>query len=46
MKHTLIATGSPHANGQVERVNRTLASMIGKLSDIEIGKYWFKTLSL
>ena len=32
-------------NGQVERVNRTLAPMIGKLPDIEIGKNWTKTLS-
>lgn len=45
IKHTLIATGSPPANGQVERVNRTLTPMVGKLSDIEVGKNWTKTLS-
>lgn len=32
IKHIKIATGSPQANGQVERVNRSLAPMIAKLT--------------
>lgn len=31
--HTKNATASPQANGQVERVNRVLKSMLGKLSE-------------
>jgi len=34
IKHIEIATGSPQANGQVERVNRILGPMIAKLTDI------------
>lgn len=44
IKHIKIATGSPQANGQVERLNRTLAPMLGKLSDSEAGKYWIKAV--
>jgi len=32
IKHIKIATGSPQANGQVERVNRSLGQMIAKAS--------------
>jgi len=33
VKHVKIATGSPQANGQVERINRIIKPMLGKLSD-------------
>jgi len=33
VKHIKIATGSPQANGQVERINRSLGPMIAKLVD-------------
>lgn len=33
IQHILIATGSPQANGQVERINRNLGPMIAKLRD-------------
>jgi len=32
VKHVKVATGSPQANGQVERYNRVLASALGKIS--------------
>lgn len=44
IKHTLIATGSPQANGQVERINRVLAPILAKLSDSENKKYWYNVL--
>lgn len=44
IKSMKIATGSPQANGQVERINRILVPMIAKLSDDSIGK-WCKTLT-
>lgn len=44
VKHILIATGSPQANGQVERINRILTPMLAKLVDNENGKYWYKVL--
>jgi len=44
IKH-IKATGSPQANGQVERVNRTLIPMLGKLSDESIGRPWHRVLS-
>jgi len=40
VKHMKIATGSPQANGQVERVNRSLGPMIAKLVQPEKGIYW------
>lgn len=40
IKHIKIATGSPQANGQVERVNRIVGPMIAKLTDIENGLHW------
>lgn len=39
--HVKIATGSPQANGQVERYNRILAPALGKLAD---AKDWHKSL--
>ncbi|XP_046739476.1 uncharacterized protein LOC124407412 [Diprion similis] len=45
VKHVKIATGSPKANGQVERVNRVLYPMLAKLSDDASGKYWYKVLT-
>jgi len=45
IKHVQIATGSPQANGQVKRVNRTLIPMIVKLSDNSAGKYWYKVIA-
>lgn len=41
VKHIKIATGSPKANGQVERYNRILAPALGKLYT---GKDWHKSL--
>lgn len=45
INHVLIATASPKANGQVERVNRVLSPLLAKLSNPAIGKYWYKMLS-
>jgi len=39
IKHMKIATGSPQANGQVERINRSLGPMIAKLVEPEKGIY-------
>jgi len=33
MKHVKVATGSPQANGQVERYNRVLASALRKIGN-------------
>lgn len=44
IRHIKIATGSPKANGQVERTNRVLGPMLAKVSDNENGKYWYKML--
>lgn len=32
VKHVAIATATPHANGQMERINRSLTSILSKLS--------------
>ncbi|XP_018397325.1 PREDICTED: uncharacterized protein LOC108775423, partial [Cyphomyrmex costatus] len=45
IKHVLVATGSPQANGQVERVHRTLTPMLAKLTENRDGKYWYHVLS-
>lgn len=45
INHILIATASPKANGQVERVNRVLGAMLAKLSDPVSGKYWYKIIA-
>lgn len=39
IKHVKVTTGSPQANGQVERINRTLTPMLAKLSDDSAGNY-------
>lgn len=44
IKHVLIATGSPQANGQVERVNKVITPMLAKLVDNETKRYWYKVL--
>lgn len=33
IKHIAIATATPHANGQIERINRSLTSILEKLSE-------------
>ncbi|XP_039490057.1 uncharacterized protein LOC120450884 isoform X1 [Drosophila santomea] len=40
VKHIKIATGSPQANGQVERINRSLGPMISKLIEPDQGLHW------
>ena len=45
INHMLIATASPKANGQVERINRVITPMLAKLSDPSSGKYWYKMLT-
>jgi len=44
IKHILIATGSPQANGQVERINRVIKPMLGKLIEDSSAKNWTSTL--
>lgn len=44
VRHVLIATGSPKANGQVERINRVLSPLLAKIVDNSSGKYWYKIL--
>ena len=44
IEQSLIATASHKANGQVERVNRVLGSMLAKLSDPTTNKHWYKIL--
>lgn len=43
--HHKVATGSPQANGQVERMNRILEPMLGKLSEPDRQSNWTKVLS-
>ncbi|XP_071652503.1 uncharacterized protein [Temnothorax longispinosus] len=45
IRHTLVATGSPQANGQVERINRILTPMIAKLIKPDKYKNWYQVLS-
>lgn len=45
VRHVLIATVSPKANGQVERINRILGPLLAKIVDNSIGKYWYKVLT-
>ena len=45
INHIQIATGSPQANGQVERINRIIIPIIAKLSDNNINKQWYKILN-
>lgn len=44
IKHIKVATGSPQANGQVERVNRVLTLMLAKMTDNLANNPWFKIL--
>jgi len=44
IEHVLIAAGSPQANGQVERYNRTIKAMISKIMHEE-GKNWNESLN-
>ena len=46
IRHILIATGSPQANGQVERINRTMTPMLAKLTDNKSGLQWYKILKI
>lgn len=43
IQHIKVATASPQANGQVERLNRTILPMIAKLVD-ERGTHWSNVL--
>lgn len=43
VQHVKIATASPQANGQVERLNRTILPMIAKLAD-ERSTHWSNVL--
>lgn len=44
IQHVKIATASPQANGQVERLNRTILPMIAKLAD-ERNTHWSNVLN-
>lgn len=44
VQHILVATGSPQANGQVERVHRTLTPILSKLTN-DNDKHWYQVLS-
>lgn len=44
IQHVKVAAGSPQANGQVERVNRTMKAMLGKLSEPIDHSDWVKVL--
>ena len=44
IKHIEVATQSPKANGQAERVNRTFLSILAKLSDADCNKFWNKVV--
>jgi len=45
IEHILITTGVPRANGQVERVNRTVVPLLSKLSAPSPGE-WYKYLDV
>lgn len=44
IKHIKIATSSPQANGQAERVNRVIIPMLAKISSQEGSKSWYRFL--
>ncbi|XP_036145206.1 uncharacterized protein LOC105831336 isoform X1 [Monomorium pharaonis] len=44
IKHIKVATASPQANGQAERVNRVIQPMLAKLVDSRDRKNWYKVL--
>lgn len=45
IQHIKVATASPQANGQVERVNRVLTPILGKLTEPESQSGWHKLLN-
>lgn len=45
IKHILVATATPRANGQVERINRILGPMLGKLVDKEKNRHWYQVVT-
>ena len=45
IQHVLIMTGVPRANGQVERINRTLIPLLTKLSAAK-SEEWYKYLEV
>lgn len=45
IKHVNIATGSPKANEQIERVNRVIIPMLAKITDNSVGDHWYKLLT-
>ncbi|XP_076660318.1 uncharacterized protein LOC143363643 [Halictus rubicundus] len=44
IRHAKVATASPQANGQVERVNRVLGPSLAKLTENCPGKRWYEVL--
>lgn len=44
IEQILVATASPQANGQIERVNRVLTPMIGKLTEVKNQSDWSSKL--
>jgi len=44
IKHSMITTGLPRANGQVERMNRTIIPILTKLS-LDDSTKWYKQVS-
>lgn len=42
--HIKVATGSPQANGQAERVNRVMIPALAKITDDTTGLHWYKAL--
>lgn len=43
IEHNLITTGIPRGNGQVERLNRTIISVLSKLCDSD-DHNWYKVV--
>jgi len=46
IQHIKIATGSPRANAQAERINKIITSCLAKLSDNQKNRQWYKTLPI
>lgn len=44
IKHIKVASGSLQANGQAERINRSILPIIAKLSDKSAGRPWYSVL--
>lgn len=44
IRHVKVATGSPQANGQAERVNRVITPILAKLTDATTNKQWYKMI--